>query len=88
MLDNVKEAPVKARESVGNWWSDFRGFLTDVRSEMKRVTWPSRREGHVTRFNSCRTSDRNVRSFVHQPTTPPGAFLTLSMMSTSRSIPQ
>jgi len=48
MLDNVKEAPVKARESVGNWWSDFRGFLTDVRSEMKRVTWPSRREVYAT----------------------------------------
>ena len=48
MLENVKDAPVKARESVGTWWSNARTFLVEVRNEMKRVTWPSRREVYAT----------------------------------------
>jgi len=48
MIDNVKDAPAKARESVGNWWANSRSFLVDVRSEMKRVTWPSSREVYAT----------------------------------------
>jgi preprotein translocase subunit SecE len=48
MLDNVKEAPLKARESLGGWWNNSREFLSEVRNEMKRVTWPSRREVYAT----------------------------------------
>lgn len=48
MLDNVKDAPARARESVGSWWRDARLFLVEVRNEMKRVTWPSRREVYAT----------------------------------------
>ena len=48
MLENAKEVPARARESVGSWWTNLREFLTDVRSEMKRVTWPSRREVYAT----------------------------------------
>lgn len=48
MLDNVKEAPLRARESLGGWWSNLREFLSEVRNEMKRVTWPSRREVYAT----------------------------------------
>ncbi len=48
MLDNVKEAPEKARLSLGNWWSTSRDFLAEVRGEMKRVTWPSRKEVYAT----------------------------------------
>jgi preprotein translocase subunit SecE len=48
MLDNVKEAPARARESVGGWWGNAREFLAEVRNEMKRVTWPSRREVYAT----------------------------------------
>jgi len=48
MLDNVKDAPVKARESLGGWWNNGREFLAEVRNEMKRVTWPSRREVYAT----------------------------------------
>jgi preprotein translocase subunit SecE len=48
MLDNVKEAPVKARESLGGWWTRTREFLSEVRNEMKRVTWPSRKEVYAT----------------------------------------
>jgi preprotein translocase subunit SecE len=52
----VKEAPVKTRESsVGGvlskpagWWTQLRDFLGEVRSEMKRVTWPSRKEVYAT----------------------------------------
>jgi len=47
MLDN-KDAPVKAKESVVSWWSTSREFLGDVRNEMRRVTWPSRREVYAT----------------------------------------
>ena len=32
------------------WWETSRGFLTEVRNEMKRVTWPSRREVYATTF--------------------------------------
>ncbi len=41
ILDNVKSGP-------GNWWSNFRTFLTEVRNELKRVTWPSRKEVYAT----------------------------------------
>ena len=30
------------------WWQRSRLFLTDVRNEMKRVSWPSRREVYAT----------------------------------------
>ena len=40
-LETVKEAPV-------GWWNQTREFLADVRNEMKRVTWPSKREVYAT----------------------------------------
>jgi preprotein translocase subunit SecE len=30
------------------WWDRARTFLTEVRNEVKRVTWPSRREVYAT----------------------------------------
>ena len=30
------------------WWGNTRSFLTEVRNEMRRVTWPSRREVYAT----------------------------------------
>jgi len=30
------------------WWNRRRQFLTEVRNEMKRVTWPTRREVYAT----------------------------------------
>ena len=30
------------------WWERSRTFLTEVRNEMKRVTWPSRKEVYAT----------------------------------------
>jgi preprotein translocase subunit SecE len=54
-MENVKDAPVKAREQqVGllgkpaQWWDSSRNFFQEVRSELKRVTWPSRREVYAT----------------------------------------
>ena len=48
MLDNVKDAPLKARESLGGWFTNARDFLMEVRNETKRVTWPSRKEVYAT----------------------------------------
>ncbi|HEY1303316.1 MAG TPA: preprotein translocase subunit SecE [Vicinamibacterales bacterium] len=33
---------------IGGWWSNSRTFLAEVRNEMRRVTWPSRREVYAT----------------------------------------
>ena len=42
---DVVERP--ARGPVA-WWHNTRGFLTEVRNEMRRVTWPTRREVYAT----------------------------------------
>jgi preprotein translocase subunit SecE len=56
-MDNVEKAPIKARESTPGggvlskplgWWSRLTEFLGDVRAEMKRVTWPGRKEVYAT----------------------------------------
>ena len=49
-VEQVKSAPVRTGEGGGitNWWSNARTFLTEVRNEMRRVTWPSRREVYAT----------------------------------------
>jgi preprotein translocase subunit SecE len=51
-LEQVKTAPVRTTEGGGGgvrgWWDNSRGFLTEVRNEMRRVTWPSRREVYAT----------------------------------------
>ena len=51
-VEQVKPAPVRTGESGGiaAWWSNSRTFLTEVRNEMRRVTWPSRREVYATTF--------------------------------------
>ena len=38
----------RARDSVTGWWGRSRRFLSEVRNEMARVTWPSRREVYAT----------------------------------------
>ena len=37
-----------ARESAGNWFERWRLFLSEVRNELKRVTWPSQKEVYAT----------------------------------------
>jgi len=33
---------------ITGWWNNSRSFLVEVRNEMRRVTWPSRREVYAT----------------------------------------
>ena len=33
---------------IAAWWHGSRSFLVEVRNEMRRVTWPSRREVQAT----------------------------------------
>ena len=52
-LEQTKTAPPGTPErdasgGVGAWWGNMRSFLTEVRNEMRRVTWPSRREVYAT----------------------------------------
>ena len=47
-LEQVKPAPVRATQGVKGWWDNGRNFLTEVRNETKRVTWPSRKEVYAT----------------------------------------
>ena len=50
-LEQVKPAPVRSTEGGGGvkaWWGNSRTFLTEVRNEMRRVTWPSRKEVYAT----------------------------------------
>ena len=63
-LDTVKDAPPAPRSvnrtggdggddrgilsRPTSWWDRARAFLTEVRNEMKRVTWPSSREVYAT----------------------------------------
>jgi preprotein translocase subunit SecE len=51
-VEQVKSAPVRttdrATEGAKGWWDNSRSFLTEVRSEMRRVTWPSKREVYAT----------------------------------------
>ena len=50
-LEQVKPASVRTTEGGGgikSWWDNSRGFLTEVRNEMRRVTWPSRKEVYAT----------------------------------------
>jgi preprotein translocase subunit SecE len=48
IIDNVKEA--------SGWWGSLRTFLIEVRNELKRVTWPSRKEVYATTFVVILTS--------------------------------
>ena len=36
------------KESAGNWFERTRLFLSEVRNELKRVTWPSQKEVYAT----------------------------------------
>jgi preprotein translocase subunit SecE len=44
MLDTLKESP----DHVSGWFGRARRFLTEVRAELSRVTWPTRREVWAT----------------------------------------
>ena len=50
-LEQVKPTPVRSTEGGGGvrgWYDNSRSFLTEVRNEMRRVTWPSKKEVYAT----------------------------------------
>jgi preprotein translocase subunit SecE len=49
----IEKQDVGVEEKAGfraplGWWGRSNEFLTEVRNEMKRVTWPSQREVYAT----------------------------------------
>jgi preprotein translocase subunit SecE len=42
------KAPVRTGSGLTARWANARTFLAEVRNEMRRVTWPSRREVYAT----------------------------------------
>jgi preprotein translocase subunit SecE len=50
-VEQAKSAPVRAGGESGGvtgWWDNSRGFFTEVRNEMRRVTWPAKKEVYAT----------------------------------------
>jgi preprotein translocase subunit SecE len=47
-IEQVRTGGEREGGGIANWWSNARTFLTEVRNEMRRVTWPSRREVYAT----------------------------------------
>ena len=48
-LEQVKPAPARGTDGEkGGWLAGSRAFVTEVRNEMRRVTWPSRKEVYAT----------------------------------------
>lgn len=47
MATETTEQTGDAQGTLG-WWGRWREFFSLVRSEMKRVTWPTRREVYAT----------------------------------------
>ena len=56
MATNVVDNIGEARENVSGWWNRSRTFLTEVRNELKRVTWPSQKEVYATMIMVILTS--------------------------------
>ena len=48
MAANTTTTLENAREAAGGQFERFRTFFTEVRNELKRVTWPSSREVYAT----------------------------------------
>ena len=48
-VEQVKSAPAREEsEGIRGWYGNSRTFLTEVRNELRRVTWPARREVYAT----------------------------------------
>ena len=48
-FEQVKPAPPRPAETgVRGWWDNSRAFISEVRNETRRVTWPSRKEVYAT----------------------------------------
>ena len=49
-VEQVKSSPAREESEGGGrgWFGSSRSFLTEVRNELRRVTWPARREVYAT----------------------------------------
>ena len=47
-MSNAEPIKAPVRTGITAWWTNARTFLAEVRNEMRRVTWPSRREVYAT----------------------------------------
>jgi len=47
-VEQVRTGGGDGGRGITAWWSNSRTFLTEVRNEMRRVTWPSRKEVYAT----------------------------------------
>ena len=47
-IETVDQTGDTPRSGPLGWWPRAGDFITEVRNEMKRVTWPSRREVYAT----------------------------------------
>ena len=47
-IEQVKPAGGDEGRGITAWWANSRTFLTEVRNEMRRVTWPARKEVYAT----------------------------------------
>ena len=56
MVEHEESIGGRAKESVTGWWGRSRRFLSEVRNETARVTWPSRKEVSATTFVVILTS--------------------------------
>ena len=54
-LDNVKDGSLHVAGWFG-WFGPARVFLAQVKNEMERVTWPTRKEVYATTFVVILTS--------------------------------
>ena len=48
MVEHDESIGGRAKESVTGWWGRSRRFLSEVRNETARVTWPSSKEVYAT----------------------------------------
>jgi preprotein translocase subunit SecE len=48
MAEHEESIGGRARDGVAGWYGRARRFLSEVRNEMARVTWPTRREVYAT----------------------------------------
>ena len=56
MVDRDESIGGRAKDGVTGYYGRSRRFLSEVRNEMSRVTWPSRKEVYATTFVVILTS--------------------------------
>ncbi len=56
MVERDESIGGRAKDGVTGWYGRSQRFLAEVRNEMSRVTWPSRREVYATTFVVILTS--------------------------------